>query len=225
MEKKLIKKNKIIKLLLLILIFIILFFIVQSTYSKYTSTENKVTEFKISGWNIWINGINITKTQNFSEKLELKFDKNTNIKDNALVPTSTGYFTIEIDSTGTDIPFEYNISVDDSTIKDFKITSYKFNDGTEKTVTSEEKSVTGIINPPDNLSSEVKNTLKFYVQWYDKDSAQNGYDELDETVKDKSDNYNDVYDSKSQLDPNIKIPVNVTVTQINKLQDISNTTI
>ena len=42
-----------------------------------------------------------------------------------------------------------------------------------------------------------------------------GYEDLNEQEKDKADNYQDVYNSKSQIDKNIKIPVNLNVVQLN----------
>lgn len=210
--------KKTLKNILCILILIILFLIIQSTYSKYIEKEDKKTEFKISGWNILVNGINITEEKNFSEELDLKFEENENIKNDVLVPTSTGYFTLEIDSTGTDIPFEYDISLGKSAnIEDFKIISYKEDDKTPKEVEPTDESIKGIINPPENINSENKHILTFYVKWYDKDSSIAGYDNLDENEKDKADNYHDVYNSKSQIDANIKIPVNLKVTQLNNI--------
>lgn len=215
--------NKTLKIILFISILIILFLIIQSTYSKYIEKDEKTTEFKISGWNILVNGINITETNNFSEELNLNFTENENIRNNVLVPTSTGYFTLEIDSTGTDIPFEYDISLGESTnIKDFKIISYKIDD-TENPIeiNPTDKSIKGIINPTKNINSENKHILTFYVMWYDKDSNMPGYNDLDSSQKDKADNFQDVYNSKSQIDAsstsraNIKIPVNLKVTQLN----------
>ena len=202
--------KKTLKIILFVLILIILFLIIQSTYSKYIEKEDTKTEFKISGWNILVNGINITETNNFSEELVLNFEENENIKNNVLVPTSTGYFTLEIDSTGTDIPFEYDISLGKSAnIEDFKIISYKIE------VSSTDQSIKGTINPPEDIHSENKHVLTFCVKWYDKDSNMVGYEDLSEQEKDKADNYQDVYNSKSQIDKNIKIPVNLNVVQLN----------
>ncbi len=216
--------RKTLKNILLVLILIVLFLIIQSTYSKYIEKEDKKTEFKISGWNILVNGINITETNNFSEELELKFEENENIKNNVLVPTSTGYFTLEIDSTGTDIPFEYDISLGKSAnIEDFRIISYKIDDAETSTkVESTDESIKGTINPPENIQSENKHLLTFYVMWYDKDSSVEGYENLSDQEKDKADNYQDVYNSKSQIDTNIKIPVNLKVTQLNSQNNNSN---
>ncbi len=209
--------KKTLKIILFVLILIILFLIIQSTYSKYIEKEDTKTEFKISGWNILVNGINITETNNFSEELVLNFEENENIKNNVLVPTSTGYFTLEIDSTGTDIPFEYDISLGKSAnIEDFKIISYKIdNSETPIEVSSTDESIKGTINPPEDIHSENKHVLTFCVKWYDKDSNMAGYEDLNEQEKDKADNYQDVYNSKSQIDKNIKIPVNLNVVQLN----------
>ncbi len=209
--------SKTLKNILFILILIILFLIIQSTYSKYIQKDDKTTKFDISGWKILINGIDITeKNNNFSDNLELKFESNKHISDNVIVPTSIGYFDIEIDSTGTKLPFKYDISLMESSIDDFKIISYKLDDGDEQKVTSDMKSITGEIDPSEIIDAEVKHKLTFYVQWYDQDSSSPKYDSLTEQEKDSLDNYGDVRASKSQADMITTIPVNVKVTQITK---------
>ena len=216
-----VKNSKIIKITLLILIFIILFLIIQSTYSKYFETNDKPAKFNISGWNILINGINISESKTFSEKLKLEFQENDNVSDNVVVPSSIGSFEITIDSTGTTVPFKYEVSIEDldissSSIEDFKIISYEIDDKVTE-LTPDKQVATGTILPPSNISDTSKHTIKFNVQWYDVDSNTENYNNL-ENEKDKLDNFKDADKaSKSATSEDLKnvlIPVKVTVTQI-----------
>lgn len=215
------KKNKALKKILCILILIILFLIIQSTYSKYVKKDDKTTKFDISQWSILINGVNITETNDFSDTLNLEFDSdNSHVKNDVIVPTSIAHFQIEIDPNGTKLPFRYDVSIGNSSIDDFKIISYKIDSQDEEPVTSDMESVFGEIT-----DTSVTHILTFYVQWYDKDSSLEEYNDLPEEDKDNLDNYGDVRASKSQTDISTKIPVNVKITQILEKNDISNTTV
>lgn len=216
-----IKNSKIIKITLLILIFIILFLIIQSTYSKYFEMSDKPAKFNISGWNILINDVNILDSKTFSENLKLEFSENDNVSNNVVVPSSIGSFDITIDSTGTTVPFKYEVSIEDfnissSSIEDFKIISYVV-DNKVTELTPDKQVATGTILPPQNISDESKHTIKFNVQWYDVDSNTENYNSLD-NEKDKLDNFKDAdkaskYASSAEL-KDVLIPVKVTVTQI-----------
>lgn len=224
----------IIKSIFLILILIVLFLIIQSTYSKYIEKPEKTTDFKISSWNISINDINISESHSFSENLELNFEENPNVSKDVVVPNSIGSFEIKIDSTGTNIPFEYKVSIEDSgissfNIEDFKIISYEIDDTTTE-LTPDARYATGIINPPENISDDSIHTIKFNVQWYDVDSTTSDYDTLGD-IRDRLNNYQDAEKaSKSPSDgtenslKKVIIPVKVTVTQVNSnTSEVSNT--
>lgn len=104
------KKNKIFKLLLLILILIFAFLTIRNTYSKYITQSDSNSNFNISRWNIKINNEDIEKKTDFSEDLKVSYLKDENIAEGVVVPTSKGTFELSLESTGTDLPFEYEIS-------------------------------------------------------------------------------------------------------------------
>lgn len=110
MEKN-ISTKKTLKLVLVVVILIILFTIIVSTYSKYiTQTENQAT-LKISNWHILLNDIEISENKDFSNSLNVIYDENENIAKDVIVPTSTGNFDVKLESTGTELPFEYEFSI------------------------------------------------------------------------------------------------------------------
>ena len=105
------KNKKSFKLILLILILVTTYIIVQNTYSKYlTKTDNHST-LNISKWNILLNNKNISDNAVFSENVKVSYYPNNNIAQNVIVPTSKGYFDLSLDSTGTDLPFSYEIKI------------------------------------------------------------------------------------------------------------------
>ena len=104
------KKNKILKLLLLILVLIFAYLTIRNTYSKYITQSDNNSTFNISRWNIKLNNKDIEENAEFSEDLQVTYIKDENIADGVIAPTSKGTFELSIESTGTDVPFEYEIS-------------------------------------------------------------------------------------------------------------------
>lgn len=109
------KKNKknLLKILLIIVIFIIIYSIIKNTYSKYLTMQDSQTNTNISKWHILVNKQDITKNSDFSGVLKLQLDDNPNIADDLIAPTVTGSVDVELESTGTDLPFNYELKVSD----------------------------------------------------------------------------------------------------------------
>lgn len=224
-----------LKYLLLILILIFLFLIVQSTYSKYIETNTTPGKFKISEWNILVNDKNITELNTYLGTLPLDFkENNTNVTPGVAVPSSIGSFDIKIDSTGTTIPFKYDVLIEDYnisgyTIEDFKIISYKIDNNEEIQLTSDATSVSNIIEPDKNITN-----INFKVQWYDVDrNTYNGPEDRKDILNNYEDaakaskSTNNVTSSEISTDiyNKITIPVKVTVTQLPKNYTTNNTII
>lgn len=204
------KLNKSFKIILLILILIILFLVIRSTYSKYISSKDSGTNFHISNWNIILNNKNISENKDFSQDIQIIFDENPdNVAQNVVVPTSKGHFEINLESTGTELPFEYSIKVKPDAdapngIPDFKIISYSLNGSDEIELLPDQLEVVGNVEPPKDADGkftgeEVINNFVFYVEWDDSDTNI-------------LDNQGDVAASK---DPNISgiIPIELNVKQ------------
>lgn len=131
------KKSTILKIILLILILIVAFLIIRSTYSKYiTSTDNNAS-LHLANWNIKLNDEDILESKDFTENMQLIFDKNEYINENVIAPTSTGSFKVKIESTGTELPFKYELQIAEpidsiSTYK-FDLTNYVKDDWNKTT--------------------------------------------------------------------------------------------
>lgn len=113
------KKITVLKIILLIMILIVTFLIIRSTYSKYITSADDNTSLDIANWNIKLNNEDIKNNKNFSKNMNLKFDPNPYIDSNTIAPTSTGSFKINLESTGTDVPYLYSLNLDGNS--NFKI--------------------------------------------------------------------------------------------------------
>ena len=105
------KIQKFLKIVLVIAILIILYLIIRSTYSKYVTGTDDMVNAHISKWHILLNNEDIMTNANFTEDIFLDFEENANINERVIAPTSKGSFYIELESTGTEVPFEYDIKV------------------------------------------------------------------------------------------------------------------
>lgn len=131
------KKKTIFKIILLILILIVTFLIIRSTYSKYITATDDNASLHIANWNIKLNDKDISECKDFTDNMQLVFDKNQYIDENVIAPTSTGSFKVKIESTGTELPFKYDLQIAEpidsvSTYK-FDLTSYFKDDWNKKT--------------------------------------------------------------------------------------------
>lgn len=137
----------------------------QDTYAKYTSSVNETTDISVARWRILVNNYDIRSSSTTSNLITPVFAGNTNIASGVIAPTSTGYFDIVIDATGTDLSFSYKINIENnvnSLVKDVVISNCTLN-GSPITISNGE--VTGNIR----LSDQRVNTLRVYIEWLDND--------------------------------------------------------
>ena len=133
-----------------------------------------------------------------------------NIAQGVIVPTSKGYFEIKLESTGTELPFEYTLKVKqeedlDNSIPDFKITSYILNDNEIIELDPDQTEIVGTVEPPKDVDGkftgqEVINNFIIYVEWED-------------TENNVLDNQGDVAISKNP-DTMAIIPIELNIKQI-----------
>ena len=183
-------KNKILKFSFLVLILAFLFQVVKTTYAKYIKYKEFGSNIHIAQWNIAINNENISENESFNELIEIVPELSEHIAENVIVPTSKGYFIVNLESTGTEVPFEYKFSLSnsESAVSDFRITSYLLYDGTDynEVLTEDEldelKAMTTFVNlgptdteisgtvlPESDISKKVVNSFLIYFEWYDKE--------------------------------------------------------
>ena len=103
--------KKAIRLLLIILIIVLFLTILRSTYSKYVTSYDKQTGVGVLGWNIKVNNQKIVDNATFTNNLRVNLEPNEHIADNVIAPTQQGTVDLVLDSTGTQVPYQYEIQI------------------------------------------------------------------------------------------------------------------
>lgn len=140
---------------------------IQQTYAKYIDTKEGDTNFTVAKWKILVNNQDITEATTMSSLINPIYLENENIKEGVIAPTSEGYFDLEINSSNTDVSFEYIISItssENNNVTDLKITGYSLNNSAIIPIDENTNSITNTINYTDPIKV---NTLRVYFKWVD----------------------------------------------------------
>lgn len=155
------------KKLTIFLLFLCFGLLLVSTYAKYLSEYEKTTTANLAKWKLFINNSDISKNSDFSASITPIFDSNPHISNNIIVPTSRGYFDLEIDCSNTDLSFSYTIDIDNSAsdVLDFKVTGYSLDE--REIIPFSESSITDTV-----LSTSDTNKLSYriFVEWDDSEN-------------------------------------------------------
>ena len=155
------------KKFILLIAFVCLFLCfvnLQDTYAKYTSAVNETTEIGIARWRILVNDYDIRSSASTTNLIEPDFLGNANIASGVIAPTATGSFELVVDATGTDLSFNYTISVAnslDSPVSDIIVNGCTLNGTDNLTVTN------GVVSGTISLSDQRVNTFVFDIEWND----------------------------------------------------------
>lgn len=116
------------KVLFVIASFAITLSLMSNTYSRYVASSQGNLEVEFAKWQLSVNNTDITNSTSSSIDFEPTIEKNENIAENKIAPTSVGYFDIEIDPTNVDVSFKYSIelNIDNANIPDLMITRYAY---------------------------------------------------------------------------------------------------
>lgn len=177
------KKNILIITLTFLSIVLCIFFI-QDSYAKYLTSTTEETLVKIARWKILVNNSDIRDNSSASAVITPIFDKNENIAENIIAPTSTGYFDLIIDSSEADVSFKYQINITPnktSPVKDLIATGYKINDNETVTLTEENPNIIGAVLQTSNSKTT---NIRVYIKWEDGESAKMNNEE--DTIATKS---------------------------------------
>lgn len=147
--------------------------LMSNTYSRYVASSTGNVEVEFAKWQILVNETDISTNNTSNITFEPTIEKNTNVADNKMAPSSTGYFDIEIDPTNVDVSFKYSIdlNIDNENIPDLVITKYTIipESQTDKDVvvynTLENNKLENVLTY--NNSPFEKFTIRVYFQWYE----------------------------------------------------------
>lgn len=154
------------KLIIALVSLLICFNLIQETYAKYTKTVGGTAGLAVARWRILVNNENIRTGSLAANTITPVFAGDTNTASNVVAPTSTGYFDIVIDSTGTDVSYTYNISVSPSAtsnVSDIVTTGYSVNGGATVNFQTYNTDISDTVL----YGSTATRTIRIYVMWND----------------------------------------------------------
>lgn len=153
-------------LLLACIWFIITFSIIQTTYAKYVTNLNANTNISISYWNILVNEQDIVENSDISETITCVLPGNTYSKADVLVPGSTGYFDLNINSSEVNVPFKLRVTSavneTSSLTTDLKVSGYSIDGGDIVELADD------VLDFSCNIAQDTDSTLiRVYTTWVD----------------------------------------------------------
>ncbi len=161
-------QNRKFRILLACVSLLLLMDLIQGTYAKYISSATAEGEFTIARWTFNVNNQDVITNSDFSNTIVPTFDANAHIANDVIAPTSTGYFSITIDSSDVEVSFTDTITVSQSqtsTVSDIVITGYKVNNGA--IVQLNDVTTATITNNHTLNVDATSNTYTFYIKWLD----------------------------------------------------------
>lgn len=181
------KKDLRFLIIFVVLVSCCLLYLFQSSYAKYRRGVTGEVSADIARWNIKVNGEDIANKKTLSATIEPTFLESENSAAGVIAPGVEGYYTITIDASLVDVPFECTIRsdvADDSSISDLKTLSYQVNptaSTTDKLTYSEDTGIVQVI--PRNTSQYV---FRIYLVWDDDNGTMDNQADTEVGVNDNS---------------------------------------
>ncbi len=145
-------------LVLLLVWLVVTFALIRATYAKYITSLGANADITLSSWKLSVNDIDILEQKEFTENFKLVFPESEYSVEGVIVPGAIGYFDIDVDSTGTNVPFrttiKSEITISEKVDMNFIVTDYSINGSDEKNL---------ITNPYDGLTEAPSAPLPFTI--------------------------------------------------------------
>lgn len=161
-------------LLLACVWFIITFSVIQTTYAKYVTNLDANTNIIISYWNILVHNQDIIENSDISQVMSevLTLPGNDYTKPGVIVPGSTGYLDLDIDSSKVTVPFAVTVSASinetSSLTTDFVVSGYSLDGGTTIVDVTPIDDTSQDTTFSINIAADVDNTvIRVYTTWLD----------------------------------------------------------
>lgn len=171
-EKYTIKNKKRIKQFIFLYSILVIFFVMYSTLAKYEDTSEGYTKIAVANWKIALNGKELTSSNNtLTDSITLipttKINENNPSK---IKPGQTGYFDIEIDPTGTEVSFWYQVSLDlvNSVLpRGLNILSYSLDGGITSNTLPEDNTLSNTVSlgSKDMFTDSDVQRIRYYWNW------------------------------------------------------------
>lgn len=180
------KKDLRFVILFLVVVSCSLIYLFQSSYARYRRAVSGDVSGEIAQWNIKVNNEDIANKKTLTTTIVPTFPESLYNKEGVIAPGVEGYYTITIDASQVDVPFECSIFSDvsqDSSISDLKTLSYEINP-TDTENKLEYSPDTGIVRQiPKNTKSTA---FKIYLTWDDETGAMDNQADTSVGVDDNS---------------------------------------
>lgn len=191
-------KKKIIMLFICLIILIILIYEIIHIYAVFYTEATGTLDMKNAKWNVEVNGVNIVDDK-IKEFLitEIEVDENSHVKKGNIAPGTNGFFMIKIDPKDTQVSVKYDITFDESKLKDssIKIKSVTETQSGKSLVKTNENTYTNLFTL-DDIQNGLVNYIKIQIEWLSEGENQ----EIDTSLA-------------SKADAKLEIPIIVQVTQ------------
>lgn len=158
--------QKLILFLFGIFICLLMFFSVQ-IYAKYLTSVSANTGINIANWNISVNEKSIKDSSDISSVIVPVFTGNEHISPGVIAPTAEGYFDLNLDFTGINVSFAYEIEVssaEGSSIPDLVSTGFSIDDGEKINFDTFNQKISDSILLNQNISNR---KIRVYILWND----------------------------------------------------------
>ncbi len=156
--------NKRIAILVVLSLIFLAVFGAAYTYGLFHSEIGDELELDVADWNIKINNTNVTNgvTEQFTIT-DIHFGGDSNVRSGKLAPGTSGYFTLAIDPTDTQVSVRYEILLDQEAFgnENIKVTSLQLVSGNNTFTKINDERYVGIIP----LSDKRVNTIRINVEW------------------------------------------------------------
>ncbi len=188
--------RKRISTLLVLSLLLLVAFAISFSYSLFQSNVEGEAEATIADWLIKVNDtlISTGQTEYFTID-EIHYTRtNRNIRPGKFAPGISGYYDVEIETTGTQVAVRYNIYVDELESENFKVSNIDLMQGSSNFTRISEREFTGVIP----LGSRVNQLLRIYLVWEDLNTPEANAEDSAMGTKDS---------------PNVNVPVTMNFIQ------------
>ena len=179
---------------------------IATTYAKYITEATATVEKQAGAWVIKLNNKDISNSNSETtfDIDELIFPENEFVVEGKLAPSSSGYFDVVIDPTGSSVAVRFDVTLDVSGLSAYEAinftSAYRVVDGEEVSegmVRTADHTFSGVISL-DDVKNGIPSTMRFYIGWEEDDTEEG--DESDTQLG----NLKDV---------TTELPVNVVISQ------------
>ena len=153
---------------------------IATTYAKYIAEASGTAEKQAGAWVIKVNDDDISNSNSettFSID-SLTYPENEFVVDDKLAPSSSGYFDVVIDPTGSSVAVRFDVTLDVSglsLVDSIRFTNaYRVVEGEEVSegmVRTGTNTFSGIISL-DDVKNGVASTARFYIGWEEEESDE-----------------------------------------------------